>query len=189
MPAREELGPKYTIPTIILPDGEYVMDSRKIATIIEEKYPEPTVHLDSPSLAKLEGIMGRMMKPFAPLFLAQVPKNILNEASHEYWYATRSQWVGMHVDEFEKENGGEVAWEGLAPLLQEVTALLTENKDGPFFMGKTVSYADFVWGGFLIFARCTKQEILDETLKLTGDAQAHTALLEGLRPWSERCGH
>lgn len=165
------------------------MDSRKIATVIEERHPEPSVHLDSPYLAKIEEIMARLMGPFAALFLASVPKRILNEASKPYWYETREQFVGMHVDQFEKEKGGEVAFKGAAPIVQEVTALLKENGDGPFFMGNTVSYADFVWGGLLLFAQRCGQETLDGLLKVSGDAQVHTALLEGLRPWSKRSDH
>lgn len=165
------------------------MDSRKIADVIEEKYPQPSVHLDSPYLTTVEDVVAKLMKPLAPLFLAQVPKNLLNDASLDYWYTTRAKWVGMSVEEFEKEKGGDVAWNEAAPLFKEVTAMLKERQDGPFFMGKTVSYADFVWGGLLIFCQRVKQEMLDDVLRLSGDAQAHQALIEALRPWSERCGH
>ena len=179
----------YTIPTIILPDGTYVNESRNIANVLEEKYPEPSVHLDSPYVEKLGDLPRSLLFALLPFFLANVPRNILNEASHEYFYASRKGWVGMDVDQYEKEKAVEEAWVAATPALQDITASLKEKPEGPFFGGATVSYADFVWAGFLIFARRASQSVFDEVLKRSGDVQAHTALLEGLSPWSKRDDH
>ncbi|KAJ9150866.1 Glutathione S-transferase [Pleurostoma richardsiae] len=179
-------GTAYTIPTVMFPDRRYVMDSRKIATVIEESYPEPSVHLDSPYLAKLEDIMARLMPQFRPIYLPAIPKRILSTASQAHWYSTREKMVGMPLDQLEKEKGGERAWAKVEPLFREVTELLKEDGAGPFFKGRTVSYADFVWAGFLIFLQCIGPDVYGEFLRRSGDAEAHAKLLEAVRPWSER---
>lgn len=180
---------KYTIPAIKLPDGTYLMDSRKIADFMEEKHPEPPVYLDSPYLPKVMTLLNELLDPFLDLQLAAIPRCLLSEGSVEYWNTDRQTWVGMPLEQFEKQHDKEAAWKACGPIVQQITALLKENPDGAFFMGKTVSYADFVWGSFLIFARCIGDAELDGLLKVSGDAQAHRALMEGLRPWSERAKH
>ncbi|KAK3936413.1 hypothetical protein QBC46DRAFT_395128 [Diplogelasinospora grovesii] len=184
-----ETGTPYTIPAIRLPDGTYMMDSRKIANYIEQKHPSPPVHLDSPYLAKLEAIMPRLMTELRGIYIPLIPKRLLNEASVPYWNETRTKAVGMSLDQLEKERGGDIGWSAVAPLLQEVTALLKENTEGPFFMGKTVSYADFVWAGFLIFCQRIGQDVYEEALKRSGDAKVHEDLMEAVKPWSQRNDH
>ncbi|KAL2015377.1 hypothetical protein VTK56DRAFT_5753 [Thermocarpiscus australiensis] len=180
---------RYTIPTVLLPDGRYVMDSRKIADVIEAEHPSPSVHLDSPYLAKVEGIIARSFAHVAPILLPAVPRTILADASIPYWMETRSKMVGKPLDQFERENPAEKAWDALEPALRDATALLEENAQGPFFMGGEVSYADFVWGGFLLFFQRMGPETWEELLRRSGNAKAHLDLLEALAPWSKRNDH
>ncbi|KAF7560081.1 hypothetical protein G7046_g4076 [Stylonectria norvegica] len=182
-------GMEYTIPTVKFPDGTYVMDSRKIVNRIEESHPEPPLHLDSPVLSKLEALMPKIMGALRPVYVPWVPKRILNDASLEYWYRTRSATVGMPLDQLEKEQGGQPAWDAAKPVLAEVEALLKQNPEGPFFLGKTVSYADFVWVGFLIFLQRIGQDVIEELYKVSGDAQLHKDILEAAAPWSKRNDH
>jgi len=140
-------GAKYTSPTIFLPDGTAVMDSRVIAAAIEERHPTPSVRLDAPQLARLEALLPAAATPLRPLFLAHVPRTFLDEGSLEYWYRTRGEAVGRHVEEHEKANPAEGCWAAAKPGLGKITALLQETH-GPFFLGDTVSYADLVWGSY-----------------------------------------
>lgn len=162
------------------------MDSRAIVNRIEKEHPSPSVHLDSPALATLEAIMPRLMSALRGVYFPSVPRNILNDASHEYWYATRSKVAGMPLDQLEKDHGGKGAWDAAQPIVREVEALLKENSEGPLFLGKTVSYADFVWAGFLIFIKRNGDDYFDELLKVSGDAQLHKDLLDALAPYSAR---
>jgi len=177
----------------MLPSGEYVMDSRKIATRLEELYPTPSLHLDSPYQAKIESAMNKIMTHVEPIFLPLVPKNILNEASNPYWYRTREAWAGMSLDKLWEEKGGEKAWEALEKSgdLQEVVGWLKENPEGPFFLGKEISYADFVWAGFLLFMKSIGREYgYDQVLKRSGgDGEVHERLLDALKQWTERGDH
>ncbi|ODM23286.1 hypothetical protein SI65_00875 [Aspergillus cristatus] len=176
-------GIAYTIPAIVCPDGTYMMDSRKIADYIEQRHPQPSLHLDSSYLAKVEDIWSRYMSAFCPIFIPQVPKRILNDASLEYWYTTRERMFGMPLDRLEKEQGGDRAWGEVEVAIREATALLKEQ-NGPFFMGDTPSYADLVWASILLFCQRLGTECFEETLKRSGDGQVHLDLLATMEPWS-----
>ncbi|KAK4129679.1 hypothetical protein N657DRAFT_640345 [Parathielavia appendiculata] len=180
----------YTIPTIRLPSGTYVTDSRKIAAALEEAHPSPPIHLDSPTLAKLEDLMRRIMVALQPVYIPLVPKRLLNEASLPHWHSTRPRWVGTSsIDEYERMNPASEAWDRAENFLKEVTGLLKAQADGPCFLGREVSYADFVWAGFLIFLRRMGEDVLEEGLRRSGDKEVHEALLKGLEPWTKRCDY
>ncbi|KAK0661649.1 hypothetical protein QBC41DRAFT_330170 [Cercophora samala] len=184
-----EPGSAYTIPTVLLPSGQYVMDSKVIAEKLQSLYPTPHIDLASPYQARIGELMPQIMKSLMPIYLPLIPKNLLNEKSRPYWYDTRGKLVGMEVDTFGRENGGEKAWGKVQPVVEAVTALLKENQDGPFFEGKQVVYADLVWGGFLLFLKRMGNGVYEELLRRSGDGDLHEALLEGLEKWTKRDDH
>ncbi|KAK2592605.1 hypothetical protein QQS21_009712 [Conoideocrella luteorostrata] len=183
-----ETGTPYTIPTIKLGDGTWIMDSRKIAAAIEKLHPQPCLHMDSPYLPKVEEILPKIFQNVIPFCYNRIPINLLNEASTQYWYTTRAERVGMPVQEFEKKHGGEAAYEGAEPHLRQMTELLKET-EGPFFMGTDVSYADFVWAAALVFFERVDKGMYREILKRTGDEGPHKLLLDGCAPWLKRNDH
>lgn len=178
----------YTSPTIAYTDGSYIADSRAIAGVLEEDHPSPPLHLGSEHLQRLEGLMPSLMPAVRGNYIPQIPARLLGEASVPYWYRTREDKVGMRLDALEEAEGGEKGWARAAPLLREVTAWLKEE-EGPFFMGHTVSYADFVWAGFLIFFRRVGEDKFAALLETTGDEKVHRSLLEAVEPWSRRDDH
>ncbi|KAJ5391821.1 hypothetical protein N7509_007311 [Penicillium cosmopolitanum] len=182
LPPNEKF-PRYTIPAIITPDGKYMMDSRPIAEYLESKHPSPSLHLDSSIVDQVDALWWKYMGAIMPIFLNQVPKRILNDASLEHWYRTRKAFVGMSVEELEETKGGEKAWNEAEPVLREATASLKQT-EGLFFLGETISYADFIWGSVLLFSERIGPDFFEEALKRTGDAQVHLDLLNAVRPWS-----
>ncbi|KAF5137836.1 Glutathione S-transferase-like protein ustS [Metarhizium anisopliae] len=181
-----ESGTPYTIPTVILPDNTWIMDSRKIANHMEKSHPQPSVHLDSPILPKVEQLTSDVFYHLLAVCVARIPVNLLNSHSADYWYTTRGEAVGMPVGEFKKKYGGEVAYSGAEPFLQKITALLRDNDAGPFFMGSTVSYADFVWVSALVFFKRVDEDIYRQVLQRTGDKSVHVKLVEACEPWLQR---
>ncbi|KAI1138135.1 putative glutathione S-transferase [Hypoxylon sp. FL0543] len=181
----------YTVPTIILPDGTWVTDSLEIAKVLEEKYPEPSLHLDSPYLPKYVEHLIQVFKAIGPIYMPGVHKNVLNEPSLDFFRASREKLTGKTLEQLEESGGpgGEQAWSNSAPGLQKITALLKENPDGPFFEGKTVGYVDFVHAAFLIFLSRIGEDFLEKALKASGDAEVHRKLLEAVKPWTERLDH
>ncbi|GAB1317993.1 hypothetical protein MFIFM68171_08203 [Madurella fahalii] len=177
----------YTIPTIRLPDNTYVMDSRKIADVMNERYPSPPLPIDSPQLSWFTENYDRIMGPFRGVYLPLVPRRLLAEESIHYWYESKERLAGIPVDVIEREEGGVVAYDRLEPALKEITAMLKENTAGPFFNGAEVGYVDFFWAAFLLFAERIGEDVWEALLERCGeDARIHKDLLEAVRPWSER---
>ena len=185
--APNEAGTAYTIPTVIV-DDTWIMDSRKIAAAIEQRHPSPSVHLDSPLLPRVEAAVRPAIMPLMAIFYTRVPTHVLNPVSVEYWYRTRGERIGMSVFENERINGGEKAHSAAEEGWKTLTALLKENK-GPYFMGETVSYADFVWTGALLFVKRADEELYAEMLSRSGDASVHEGLLNACEPWWRRDSH
>ena len=112
------------------------MDSRKIADVLEKEYPSPPLHLDSPILKKVQELGPQCVEPLRPVFVPRVPRSVLNPPSVEYFTRTRVARLGMSLDQFEKEKGGDSAWKAAEPKWKELGKLL-KAEGGPFFMGKT----------------------------------------------------
>ena len=135
LPPNEDSTP-YTIPTIRDANGKYIMDSRKIVVELEKQYPEPSLHLDSPLLAKVEELFRKAIRPLMAVILPRVPRNILREPSAEYFERTREERLGMPLAQLEKELGGNKGWEEATPYLKETGDIL-RAEGGPFLLGKT----------------------------------------------------
>ncbi|KAL6897217.1 hypothetical protein GGI43DRAFT_111549 [Trichoderma evansii] len=180
-----EQGAQFTVPTIQMPDGSYVMDSYKIADIIEEKYPVPKLALNTPMQLRFRDSMIPFMTKLHPIYIPGVAAQLLGEESLEYFLTTRQEDVGMPLDEMKKQHGPE-AFDRCEPFAHEITALLNESSSGPYFLGDTVSYTDFMWAGILLFFKRLGTEEYQEVLRVTGDAEAHTRFLDALSPWTEK---
>ncbi|KAM3556982.1 hypothetical protein MY1884_004771 [Beauveria asiatica] len=176
----------YTIPAIKFPDGTWSQDSRKIADLIEKRYPEPSVHLDSPYQSRIEGVVPKAFVPLMGIGLNRIPRRLLNPASVEYWIKDRTEFVGSDLAEHEAKNGGETAFAAAAPALKGITAMLKENPDGPLFSGKEVVYADFVWIAALYFFKRIGDDVYEGALKASGHGTVHENLLKAAEPWLKR---
>lgn len=130
------------------------MDSALIAPLLEERYPNPPLHLSSPQQIKLEQHILPSLRPHLIGFtLPKAPRNILNEESCVYYNEKWAKVLGMSLQQFEQENSGDEKWDAMRPLFAEVGQMLKEDSSGPFFQGKEVSYADFVLAGWLVYLR------------------------------------
>ncbi|KAL9047218.1 MAG: hypothetical protein Q9214_000156 [Letrouitia sp. 1 TL-2023] len=176
----------YTVPTVHLPNGEYVMDSRKIVEKLEQLHPSPSLHLDSPSLSKIEELWPKAIIPLRGCLMPKIPRALLNEASLDYFYRTREQRFGMPLDQLEKEHGGDSAWEEARPAIEEVGKLL-KAEGGPFILGNTVSYADFMLVSALhMFKRVDPASLYDRVVSIE---PAFGVLYNASTAWLERDDH
>jgi glutathione S-transferase len=166
------------------------MNTRTIASAINERHPEPHLELFPPVLQRLLDALTPLQNDILPpVYFYLLPQRVLNEASLEYWYETRTEKAGMPLDRFYREKGGDVAWDAGEKHVREITALLKENPEGPFLQGKTVTYADFYWAGFLIFMRSMGEDVLGELLKRSGDEKVHLDFLKACERWTKRSDH
>ncbi|KAJ8118292.1 hypothetical protein ONZ43_g4018 [Nemania bipapillata] len=177
---------EFTVPTVKFPDGTYIMDSWAIAQEIEKQHPLPSLHLESPLRQQYMDLLGKVFGGLRPEYILRVPNVLLNEVNHEYWHATRSASVGMPLEKYVQENSGKKAYEAAAPHLQSITAMLKENDKGIFFLGDTLSFVDIIHAGFLIMFRKLGDDVYQQVLEATGDAETHLKFLEAMKPWTER---
>lgn len=189
----------YTIPTVMMPSGEYIMDSWKIAEALEAAYPgTPSLRLDAPALAPVKAAMLGALGALRGVYVPLVAQRLLSETSLPYFTETRQASLGMPLDQFAREKGGDRAFDAAAPHVQKAAALLLAGKgkgaegegegEGPFFDGAAApGFADFVWAGFLVFLqRIGEDDVLLKLLDAAGDREPHLRLLEAVKPWSER---
>ncbi|KAF7191996.1 Glutathione S-transferase-like protein ustS [Pseudocercospora fuligena] len=136
----------YTLPTIRLPDGTFIMDSAKIGPVLEEKYPENSLHLDTEMHLKAQAALGQVAPPLLGVLFPMIMRRMIPEDVVPTWRARREAGFGMTVEEFEAAKGGEKAWEAVKPGLENMSKFLKENKkdEGPFILGSQVCYGDFV---------------------------------------------
>jgi len=174
----------FTIPTVRLDSGEYVMGSKAIATRLEKDHPFPPLHLDSPILGQVEQLLPKILEPIRAIWTPKVLE-ILLERSAEYFERTRAESLGKPIQEFAKTNGGEEAWIEALPGLKELGALI-EEENGPFVMGKNPSYADFMIVGMLRFFKVIDESIYE---RVTQTEPKCSKLYEACSQWLERDSH
>ncbi|KAI0397438.1 putative glutathione S-transferase [Xylariaceae sp. FL0594] len=173
---------EFTIPTIRLPDGRYIMHSFKIAEVLEELYPTPSLPPTSPLQEEYLDVFGKAWDAMGPVKLSCVPRKLLNEVNYPHWRKTRGENIGQPLDEAEVDE----TFRQVAPHLREVTRLLDQNKEGPFFMGSTITFTDTIHAGFLVMMRRLGDDIFQRVLEALGDKEVHLKFLEAVKPWTER---
>jgi len=133
------------------------MDSLAIAKALEKLQPEPSLHLDSGYTDRCQTAVLETQKAIMPIAVARIPAKVLNEASARYFSETREKRFGMPLPELAQSEKAQNAWTNAQPGIDELKAILHEHEEGPYVMGKTVSFADFIVAGLWRFV-----EILDE---------------------------
>jgi len=163
------------------------MDSKACAEAIEKAHPSPSLHLDSHMLKQVTEAMTSdtgMFRALFPTMIHRVPGELLNPRSQEYFDRTRCERLGVkNLEEFHEQKGGESAWEAARPALAHMAALLNENKEGPYFMGKTPSYADFALVGMLQFYKRAGGETFE---RVCSADPAFKAVYDGCEQWLQR---
>ncbi|KAF2856035.1 glutathione S-transferas-like protein [Plenodomus tracheiphilus IPT5] len=169
----------YTSPAIRYANGTYAMDSWPIAHDLEAQYPEPPLHLDDPVVIQVRDLIGDFFTPLRAHLLPRVPY-LLPERSAEYFYRTRKVRFGKSLQQVGSE-AGEKNWED-AKNPAKVTGDLLRKNGGPFFLGETVSYADFI---FVSALQCFKR--VDEGMfkRLMGLDPAFEKMYEASKQWLE----
>ncbi|TGO49938.1 hypothetical protein BOTNAR_0411g00060 [Botryotinia narcissicola] len=178
-------GIQYTIPTIQIPEVGYVQDSSTIAALLEQRYPSPSLKIETPELSQVEDLIPKLQLSIRPLWLPLLAKGLLNDASRAYFEETRKERVGMDIYEYGEKEGKEERWRDAEPVVRELGKLL-KTKGGTFIEGGTPTYADFFIVATLqmmnridvkIFARLVEME---DSL-----GKVHAAC----KPWLKRDDH
>jgi glutathione S-transferase len=169
-----------------MPNGEYVMESKAIALALEQEFPEPSVHLDSPVLKTVEEAMVVVYRYMKSVLMPRMPRECLSGPTIAWHREVREQSFGMTLEEVEAKYGGEPAWEKAMPGFESLAAILKHDPSGPFCLGSTPSYADFLINGFLEWCRCLAGGIFE---RVVGIDQAFKDVYDACAPWLERNDH
>jgi hypothetical protein len=112
------------------------MESKVIAQRIEKERPSPSLHLDSPILARVEQLLPKSVGGLRAVWMPKIPEALLNPPSAEYFERTRAETFGCSLAQLAKEKGGEEAWIETLPAFHELGKVIKAN-GGPFVMGET----------------------------------------------------
>ena len=178
-------GLPYTIPAVQLPDGTFYMDSRTIATELEHRYPSPSLRLDSPILKTVEALIPRLTTPLISVFMPKVPAGLLNPPSAEYFERTRVKRFGKTLSEMGRDSDEEKAWAQVEPPLKEMGDIL-KAEGGPFALGKTVSYTDFVIVSLLHYAKRVDEAVYERAVAIEPSLRI---VYDASKQWLERDDH
>ena len=117
------------------------------------------------------------------VFVPRMPRECLSGPSIAWLIEARKQTFGMPLEQVEAKYGGEPAWEKAMPGVENLAAVLKSDSNGPFCLGSTPSYADFIIVGFLEYCRCLGGGIFERTVAID---PAFRGLYDACYPWLER---
>jgi glutathione S-transferase len=150
-------SPMYTLPIINDPNtGKVISDSFLIAEYLDATYPGGNTLFPPGTKPLIASLEAGVRSAFGSIFLLQLGLSyyILNPASEKYFRATREAAFGMKIEEFCSESKRAA---DLAKAEGDFAAMdgWLAKSDGKYVMGDTVSYADGILAGWMIWIRNT----------------------------------
>ncbi|THU90805.1 hypothetical protein K435DRAFT_249049 [Dendrothele bispora CBS 962.96] len=149
-------SPMYTLPVIVDPNtGTSVSDSLLIADYLDKTYPDKPILIPAGTRALHEAFLDALTPNFYPTMRFSMLKicEILNPRSEAYIREARKNDVLKMLnaasieDVYPKGDEAEVEWKKFEEGMKNVAKWMDSNDR--FVMGDTISFADFVLGGFL----------------------------------------
>jgi glutathione S-transferase len=162
------------------------MDSLEIARELERLHPEPSIHIDSPYMQRTADLLKDAFGGLRPIVLPRVPVMLLNPRSAEYFERTRAEIFSMPLSELEKsDQAGENGWKKAEVGFEGIKAMLEENNDGPYVLGKEVTFADFILAGlWTMLERVDRDgDVFGRTIGFDESFRRH---YEACKGWLER---
>ncbi|KAF9218950.1 hypothetical protein BS17DRAFT_770328 [Gyrodon lividus] len=150
-------SPSYTLPIINDPNtGKVISDSFLIAEYLDATYPGGNTLFPPGTKPLMKAFEAGVVGALGGVLLLQLALTCykLNPSSEKYFRATREASFGMKIEEFSPEGAKRdtdlaKGKEGLAA----VDGWLA--KSGKYVMGDTISYADGILAGWLVWIRIT----------------------------------
>ncbi|KAF7761035.1 hypothetical protein Agabi119p4_10444 [Agaricus bisporus var. burnettii] len=154
IPSREVSGSGtvYTCPSIVdHSNNTPVTESFEIALYLDKTYPDTpkvippgTEALQASFHERLNGVMG----PLFPFLLPLIP-TVLHPGSSEHFSQSREKAFGKPLADMEPKGEERVkAWKQVQAAFDTLHGWLNKSP-GPYFMGESATFADFVLGGLL----------------------------------------
>lgn len=155
---QEDGTPTYTVPIIRDPNtGKVVSDSFIIAEYLDATYPGEPALFPRDTKPLMAAFESGILNALKPLFLLQVSLSnfILNPASEKFFRTTREARFGKPIEEFSPVGPQRNA--DLANTKEAFASVVEwlKKSEGKFVLGDTVSYADAILAGWLVWIRAT----------------------------------
>ncbi|KAH7909189.1 hypothetical protein BJ138DRAFT_1155859, partial [Hygrophoropsis aurantiaca] len=148
--------PLYTLPIIQDPNtGKVIADSFAIAEYLDETYPNAPTLFPRGSKALFAAFEGGIVNALGPIGRLQLALicPLLNGPSEKYYRPSREAMFGMKIEEFspigEKRDGDLAKFKASLASVYEWLA----KSNGEYVMDDTVSYADAILNGWLIWIK------------------------------------
>jgi len=164
------------------------MDSIPIMEKLIQLVPDPELPLKQDVLKEMDPINGKVLGPLMPMIFPRARRDVICEASSDWFKQDRERRLGAPEEQYEKERGGEGAFEKAKPGQQELAEFLKKTKedDGPFVLGSRVSYPDFVLAARCEFLKYVGKDVYDRVI---GGVAGLPELHEACAPFFERNEH
>lgn len=191
----------YTLPAIAysrLPDDKKILhDSLASAIYLDNEFTGPQHPSIFPGgfasfqIARAVQMMTfSVMRECRTLIIPRIA-DILDDRGKDYFVRTRSESYGKPLaDVYPSAENVEKVWKSTSARLMDLVRLLKpipgQISTGPFFMGDTPSYADFIVVSFLAWFERGNEEIFHKMIKL-GNGELAT-LYTKCRVWVETQG-
>ena len=175
----------YTVPTVRLPDGSYVMNSISIVEKLEAMYPEPSLHLETNLHEEANTASMEVVIALLPDLQVNYLRDWLQEPSLSWFAEDRERRFGMTCEELAEQKGGNTAWPAAEAGLKKLQNLLVAHKrdEGPFLMGSTVCYGDFT---IAVLFESVKRVGKSDYEKIMSYDDRFKDLHEACKPWLKR---
>ncbi|KAF2447686.1 hypothetical protein P171DRAFT_408053 [Karstenula rhodostoma CBS 690.94] len=170
---------RYSSPAITHSNSTHEMDSWAIAHTIEQLHPTPSLHLNDPVNVQVRDLVTSLSNPLRPFIIPKVPA-ILNPRSASYFLETREVRFGKPLSRVFAEDATERCWEEAGFAATELAKLLKVDASGPFFLGKKVSYADFILVAYFKFLERVDREAYE---RVVGLDEGFKRVYEACKDW------
>ena len=153
-------SPQYTLPAIHDPStGVYIADSIAIAEYLEKTYPNTPSVFPNETIGLQKAFEATFEKSLDTLwsFIIPVTPSKLNPVSEEYYRRSREILFGQKLEDVVPTgNARTEQWGKFEKALANIHSyLVLTDKKGPYVLGDTISWGDFVLFGFLYWFKLT----------------------------------
>lgn len=164
------------------------MDSEAIVNALERLHPERSLQINRGIHKDVHEALLPMIAALRPVLLPAVRRGVLREPSASWFAEDRERRFGKSLDQLEREEGGEKAWDAVGPALGGLQAQLERHRvdKGPFVLGSAVSYGDFLVAGVFEWIRRADAALFERIVSLAPVFKSHH---EACNPWLARDDH
>lgn len=166
------------------------MGADAIVEKIQTTIADPHLPLEPGIREEMAPINSKVLAPLMPMIMPRARRNVVSvsERSDEWFKKDRERRFDAPEEVYEREKGGEIAWKASEEGQKQLSEFLKSKKkdQGPFVLGSTVSYPDFIIAGRCEFLKYSGEDAYE---RLMNGVEGLRDLHQACQPWFERNDH